>query len=218
MNREGRDTMNQDFRMEKGMMTDSAHPQESDILASSCVVTFSLPPSFLQGLVTTPSSLLHFRIRYLWRIHFPLFSSIFTTQILLTMDFMHSGNFSNTLISNTLNLFLPCLLFWYLDVIQFFFTMQYIEFSESVIYVLWISDLCTLLPFHLLFKSAVLSKFSVNAKASILSWDSRLPTLECILVTASLSFSRLSSSVNHLPTHSVLSPLMPFWLVPESPC
>lgn len=136
MNREGRDTMNQDFRMEKGMMTDSAHPQESDVLASSCVVTFSLPPSFLQGLVTTPSPLLHFRIRYLWRIHFPLCSSIFTTQILLTMDFMHSGNFSNTLISNTLNLFLPCLLFWYLDVIQFFFTMQYIEFSESVIYVL----------------------------------------------------------------------------------
>lgn len=47
--------MNQDHRTEKGMMTDLAHPQESDILASSCVVTFYLPLAFLQGLVTTSS-------------------------------------------------------------------------------------------------------------------------------------------------------------------
>lgn len=40
MNGDGKDIMNKDNRMGKDMMIESVHLQESDILASFCVVIF----------------------------------------------------------------------------------------------------------------------------------------------------------------------------------
>lgn len=144
---------------------------------------------YLLASTCLPSESSHFRNRCLCRSHF-LFSALSLTLILLTRAFVHIGN--SSLFSNILHIFSPYFSLWYLDMTQVFFTMKYC-------FIFWIYDLHLLLPFCLLSKSAALSKCSMNAKASTFSWDSRLPTLEFILVTASVTCSYLSFLLNLLP-------------------